>query len=180
MKENDSSNKSQTNNENEPIPGGVNPLYYHSLKQKMNIDYSDFDAQKGNLSPRYLFKKRKNDSDSGQKMKNETKDRQSTNKVENRLKESFDNFMDFVHDTYFYSNSRQNSSDNTNFKFTSLDLLLNPLRQKFTWETWSPYEIALFHCCICKFGPNFDFFQEIVSIFINNYIDKDKNKGRDH
>ena len=60
MKENDSSNKSQTNNENEPIPGGVNPLYYHSLKQKMNIDYSDFDAQKGNLSPRYLFKKRKN------------------------------------------------------------------------------------------------------------------------
>lgn len=96
-------------------------------------------------------------------------------KKANKLKESFDTLMDFVHDTYFTENSSETSSNDrmsienanhvfgqTNFKFTSLDLLINPLRQKFTWETWSPYEIALFHCCICKFGPKFDFFNKII------------------
>lgn len=56
-----------------------------------------------------------------------------------------------------------NNSGNPNlFKFSSLDLLVNPLRQKFIWETWSPYEIALFECCICKFGKNFDLYPKIV------------------
>ena len=82
--------------------------------------------------------------------------------------------MDYIHDIYFTENpiETQNNTyisgnvpaaiDHTNFKFTSLDLLLNPLRQKFTWETWSPYEIALFHCCICKFGPKFHFFEKLI------------------
>jgi hypothetical protein len=56
-----------------------------------------------------------------------------------------------------------NNSGNPNlFKFSSLDLLVNPLRQKFIWETWSPYEVALFECCICKFGKNFDLYPKIV------------------
>lgn len=149
---------------------------FPNFKAAKNLNYSDFDTQKGSLSPRMLFKKRKSDyNEQSQKHYNE-----STNKAENRnikiankLKESFDSLMDFVHDTYFSidnthdntQNSNENSNNTTGFKFTSLDLLINPLRQKFTWETWSPYEIALFHCCICKFGPNFDFFGDIVRNF---------------
>ena len=83
--------------------------------------------------------------------------------------------MDFIHDTYFTENPFENPINHgpsdketspcspTNFKFTSLDLLINPLRQKFPWETWSPYEIALFHCCICKFGQKFNIFEKIIT-----------------
>jgi len=60
-----------------------------------------------------------------------------------------------------------NGSSSPNlFKFSSLDLLLNPLRQKYIWETWSPYEVALFECCICKFGKNFDIYPKIVNIYL--------------
>ena len=52
-------------------------------------------------------------------------------------------------------NNNSHNSDNS-FKFSSLDLLNNPLRKSFPLETLSPYEIALFNCWICKFGTNFD------------------------
>ena len=46
-----------------------------------------------------------------------------------------------IEETNILSNSTHNNDDS--FKFTSLDLLINPLRKSFPWETWSPYEIAL-------------------------------------
>jgi hypothetical protein len=75
-------------------------------------------------------------------------------KVANKIRITYDNYLDFVHDSYFGDNTSNNKdlnsqhcnssltlddtlqSWNNNFKFTSLDLLVNPLRQKFIWETW--------------------------------------------
>lgn len=232
-------------------------------KNKININYDDLDFQKGESSPRHLFRKRKADVpilnlESNSKERNSTralrekeKDRETifedsgsivgkdsssninmhitnnlsncinpTNqsnpnqyinlreihsgnisqtsnsylqsylnediKISNKIKMTYDNYLDFVHDSYFGENQSSNKeinsqnynstlsiddpvqSWNNNFKFTSLDLLVNPLRQKFIWETWSPYEIALFECCVCKFNRNFDMYSRIVSKL--NYI----------
>lgn len=102
----------------------------------------------------------------------------------------FDNYLDFVHESYF-SNDKENNANSTiseskanasninttdeslselenkktnNFKFSSLDLLMNPLRKKFVFELWNPYEIALFECCVCKFNKNFDLYPKIVNL----------------
>lgn len=53
-------------------------------------------------------------------------------------------------------------SSSNRFKFTSLDFLLNPLRTSLPFERWSPYEIALFEACICKFGKDFELFKIII------------------
>ena len=80
--------------------------------------------------------------------------------------------LDYVREVYFTNNQSIDESNILNnnthnnddsFKFTSLDLLINPLRKSFPWETWSPYEIALFNCCICKFGTNFDLYLNIIT-----------------
>ena len=83
-------------------------------------------------------------------------------KKETKIKNAFEALLDYVREVYFSNdhsineqnptNSNNNSHNNDDsFKFTSLDLLINPLRKSFPWETWSPYEIALFNHCICKF-----------------------------
>ena len=133
--------------------------------RQLNINYSEFDSQKGTTSPRLLFKKRKID-DSYLMKKKENEDNYPMNiKMANKVKNSFENLLDFVHETYFMNdNNIPNEKENHyNFKFTSLDLLLNTLRQKFTWETWSLYEIALFFFCIFKFGTNFQFYENIIT-----------------
>lgn len=60
----------------------------------------------------------------------------------------------------------ENKKTNT-FKFSSLDLLMNPLRKKYVFELWNPYEIALFECCVCKFNKNFDLYPKIVNNNLN-------------
>ena len=101
----------------------------------------------------------------------------------------FDNYLDFVHESYFSNekdcNANSTSNENkgntsninnadesfselenkktNNFKFSSLDLLMNPLRKKYVFELWNPYEIALFECCVCKFNKNFDLYPKIVN-----------------
>lgn len=173
--------KEASDNNKETITNNNKFELNSDFKKRMNLNYSDFDSQKGNLSPRLLFRKRKNDysglNDSHIKnnhLTDNNKQEFKNFKIATKLKESFDNLMDFVYDTYFTTdkiNENNYSINNeTGFKFTSLDLLINPLRQKFTWETWSPYEIALFHCCICKFGPKFDFFENIVSAYTFIYL----------
>jgi hypothetical protein len=103
-----------------------------------------------------------------------------------KIKTTFNKYLDFVHDTYFSSDKdlqvlneegiidslnelnnskRQNQQNSNGFKFSSLDMLISPLRSKFTFEEWSPYEIALFECCISKFNKNFDYFEKIVSFY---------------
>jgi hypothetical protein len=101
----------------------------------------------------------------------------------------FDNYLDFVHESYFVNDAEiknneniaeANSNEDNNFdavnkktnlfKFSSLDLLINPLRKKYVFEMWNPYEIALFECCVCKFNKNFDLYPKIVIINIKIYI----------
>mmetsp|Transcript_4698 Transcript_4698/g.4877 ORF Transcript_4698/g.4877 Transcript_4698/m.4877 type:complete len:263 (-) Transcript_4698:36-824(-) len=92
-------------------------------------------------------------------------------------------YMDYVNELYFSElNKKENSPErrtstveekldkesiynNTGkeFKFTSLDFLLNPLRTSLPFEKWSPYEIALFETCICKYGKDFELFTHIIS-----------------
>ena len=97
----------------------------------------------------------------------------------------FENYLEFVHESYFTSDKETNTAENknnisnnfnsseemnneienkksNNFKFSSLDLLMNPLRKKYIFEMWNPYEIALFECCVCKFNKNFDLYPKIV------------------
>jgi hypothetical protein len=86
-----------------------------------------------------------------------------------------ESYLDFVNESYFSvnDNTKVNNDLNLNeedsdvkndnkFKFTSLDLLMNPLRSHFPFEKWSPYEIALFQACICKYGKDFELFKEII------------------
>lgn len=163
---------------------------FHDLNlkfgHKLNLNYSDFDRQKGCLSPRFLFKKRKNDTDIASKPQNAdvSIDKSILDNINpfilldirtaNSLKCTFDTLLDFVQDTYFTQEAKDEgeslpeskaSLNGPAFRFTSLDLLINPLRQKFIWELWSPYELALFHCCICKFGTNFEFYENIVRLY---------------
>ena len=142
-------------------------------QKDLQIKFNDFDAQKGGLSPKMLFRKRKNDDSAiyFKKNKNGEDILGPTIKKEVKIKNAFEALLDYVREVYFYNdnsinekNSVNNSNNiDNNFKFTSLDLLINPLRKTFPWETWSPYEIALFNCCICKFGTNFDLYLKIIT-----------------
>jgi hypothetical protein len=127
-------------------------------KNKLNTDYTEIDFQKGEASPRMLFRKRRLDDI---KVENP-----SSNQSANKIKASFDNYLDLVHETYFANDKPEEDAAEagkfSNFKFTSLDLLINPLRNKFVFETWSPYEIGLFECCVCKFGKIFDLYGQVI------------------
>ena len=141
----------------------------------LQIKFNEFDPQKGGLSPRFLFKKRKNEDTSifFKKTKAGEDILGPTIKKETRIKNAFEALLDYVREVYFtndHSLNETNSINNTpaqsnddSFKFTSLDLLINPLRKSFPWETWSPYEIALFNCRICKFNTNFDLYLNIIT-----------------
>ena len=142
------------------------------LKGDFQLKFSDFDPQKGGLSPRILFRKRKSEDTTiyFKKNKNGEDILGPTIKKEKKIKNAFEALLDYVREVYFtndHSSIETNISNNSdcidNFQFTSLDLLINPLRKSFPWETWSPYEIALFNCCICKFGTNFDLYLKIIT-----------------
>ena len=143
------------------------------LQGDLQIKFNEFDPQKGGLSPRMLFKKRKNEDTTiyFKKNKNGEDILGPTIKKETKIKNAFEALLDYVREVYFTNDHTTNEINQTNnsrdadnsFKFTSLDLLINPLRKAFPWETWSPYEIALFNCCICKFGTNFDLYLNIIT-----------------
>ena len=149
---------------------------YDFFQGNLQIKFNEFDPQKGGLSPRLLFKKRKNEDTSIFFKKTKTGEDilGSSVKKETKIKNAFEALLDYVREVYFTNdhsineqnpaNSNNNSHNNDDsFKFTSLDLLINPLRKSFPWETWSPYEIALFNCCICKFNTNFDLYLNIIT-----------------
>ena len=143
----------------------------------LQIKFNEFDPQKGGLSPRSLFKKRRNEDTSifFKKTKNGGDILGPTIKKETKIKNAFEALLDYVREVYFTNDHSINEPNLTNnnsssshlnddiFKLTSLDLLINPLRKTFPWETWSPYEIALFNCCICKFNTNFDLYLNIIT-----------------
>lgn len=144
------------------------------LQGDLQIKFNEFDSQKGGLSPRMLFRKRKSEDTSiyFKKNKNGEDILGPTIKKETKIKNAFEALLDYVREVYFTNNQSIDESNILNnnthnnddsFKFTSLDLLINPLRKSFPWETWSPYEIALFNCCICKFGTNFDLYLNIIT-----------------
>ena len=143
------------------------------LQGDLQIKFNEFDPQKGGLSPKMLFKKRKNEDTTiyFKKNKNGEDILGPTIKKETKIKNAYEALLDYVREVYFTNDHTTNEINQTNnsrdadnsFKFTSLDLLINPLRKTFPWETWSPYEIALFNCCICKFGTNFDLYLNIIT-----------------
>ncbi len=107
-------------------------------------------------------------------------------------KEEISNFNDSNYNSDNKDEENENIKNNKIFKFSSLDLLLNPLRKKHVFELWNPFEIALFESCVCKFNKNFDFYPKIVffliifiifiifilSFFYFNLILLDKNKNK--
>lgn len=137
------------------------------IQSSLDIKYSEFDPQKGRTSPRMLFRKRKNEDTSifFKKDKNNEDIFGQNAKPESKLSNAFEALLDYVREIYFTNdgNETKEHGHGDKFKFTSLDLLLNPLRKNIAWETWSPYEIALFDCCMCKFGTDFDLFLNIIT-----------------
>ena len=143
------------------------------LQGDLQIKFNEFDPQKSGLSPKMLFRKRKNEDTAiyFKKNKNGEDILGSNIKKETKIKNAFEALLDYVREVYFSNDNSLNETntfnnshnDDNSFKFTSLDLLINPLRKTFPWETWSPYEIALFNCCICKFGTKFDLYLNIIT-----------------
>lgn len=137
------------------------------IQTSLDIKYSEFDPQKGRTSPRMLFRKRKNEDTSifFKKDKNNEDIFGPNAKPESKVSNAFEALLDYVREIYFTTDGTETKEHGhgDKFKFTSLDLLLNPLRKNIVWETWSPYEIALFDCCMCKFGTDFDLFLNIIT-----------------
>ena len=156
------------------------------FNKEINVDYSEIDPQKGCNSPRDLFKPIL-DSRLNQKIAINSNYFNYTINNFNQLKEGTEpptikelinsdkdiskfilyehyteNYLDFVNETYFTSIENTDPEEEKRFKFTSLDFLLNPLRTPLPFEKWSPYEIALFESCICKYGKDFELFIQII------------------
>lgn len=72
----------------------------------------------------------------------------------------------FEDNLFFNKEFKDEENEPKGFKFSSLDLLLNPLRKKHVFELWNPFEIALFESCVCKFNKNFDLYPKIVKFFL--------------
>ena len=69
----------------------------------------------------------------------------------------------FYHQTgLFLSMPYFHEYEDQKFKLSSLDFLLNPLRDPQPFEKWSPYEIACFEASICKFGKDFELINKII------------------
>ncbi len=81
----DMENLSQTNNNINSISESEKKLNFFEMnlkfRNKINIDYTDFDFQKGEHSPKFLFRKRKFENFDGSKQMNTSKenDKQSAN-----------------------------------------------------------------------------------------------------
>lgn len=53
-------------------------------------------------------------------------------------------------------------SSSNDFQLSTLEMLTNPLRRPTPFEIWSPYEIALFEACMCKYGPVFAHYRKYI------------------
>jgi hypothetical protein len=125
-----------------------------NFSKELELDYKDLDPQKGNFSPRILYN-----------TENNFDFMESTNtSFQISINNIVESYIDLVNKIYFSSflNPLQELESKDKFKMTSLDFLMNPLRQSMPFEMWSPYEVALFQCCICKFGKDFELFTKII------------------
>jgi hypothetical protein len=88
--------------------------YINIYKLKINIDYSDIDRQKAEISPKMLFKKRKleafeikdlNQEEKNNNLNNNLNQTTSFNnpKINSKMKNCFEKYLDFVHSSYFNS-----------------------------------------------------------------------------
>ena len=83
------------------------------LQGDLQIKFNEFDSQKGGLSPRMLFRKRKNEDTSiyFKKNKNGEDILGPTIKKETKIKNAFEALLDYVREVYFTNNQ---SIDETN------------------------------------------------------------------
>ncbi len=127
------------------------------ITKELEIEYKDIDPQKGALSPRELFSNKKTHHDL-------IDNRYIIDKIENTVEA----YCGLVNDFYFNNEIKEiteeaDSEMSTEFKMSSLDFLINPLRTPLPFEMWSPYEIALFEACLCKFGRDFELISKIIT-----------------
>ena len=91
---------------------------YDFFQGNLQIKFNEFDPQKGGLSPRFLFKKRKNEDTSifFKKTKSGEDILGPTIKKETRIKNAFEALLDYVREVYFtndHSNNETNSINNS-------------------------------------------------------------------
>ncbi|CAK57261.1 unnamed protein product (macronuclear) [Paramecium tetraurelia] len=52
-----------------------------------------------------------------------------------------------------------------------LDILISPLRNDFSFETWTTKEIAIFECGLCRYGKQYEFLSHLRQIKTKNAQD---------
>lgn len=143
----------------------------YSQNNDLYIDYSNIDQQKYCLSPRDLFINKQTQQNQTNQL-NQIETISFNEKIINKIENFVQSYCDLVNEYYFSGIDQSNnindnnnisvSNDENQFKLSSLDFLINPLRSPFPFEQWSPYEIALFQSCLCKFGKDFELIERIM------------------
>ena len=143
-----------------------------NITKELEIDYKDIDPQKANISPRNLFNQiHKINNINSMSIENSPistdYNSNSNSFINKKIENTLESYLDLVKDYYFKEDfKRDEYKDEINeskFKLSSLDFLLNPLRTPMPFEMWSPYEIALFESCLCKFGRDFELIGKIIT-----------------
>jgi hypothetical protein len=62
------------------------------------------------------------------------------------------------------------ADDFNHYQYSTLDLLLTPLRKSHVMDSWTPKEIALFEAAMCSVGKDFHAIQQIIKTKRTNDI----------
>mmetsp|Transcript_22729 Transcript_22729/g.40885 ORF Transcript_22729/g.40885 Transcript_22729/m.40885 type:complete len:176 (-) Transcript_22729:1710-2237(-) len=95
-----------------------------------------------------------------------------------KQQQAFENYLALVCMMYYgdpYSNlSRKSKDDQPNITrprrfrglgdLDTLSILVSPLRADLPFEKWTPKEIAVFECSLCKYGKKFKLIQKLLGM----------------
>ncbi|CAD8196808.1 unnamed protein product [Paramecium octaurelia] len=130
---------------------GTQPLWVNALESLLSVVVQLYYKSDQKLAE---FMKEKGLIDSKKELKQEKKP--------GRKKKILDN------DSPNQEQTEQQQQQSTNINVYSLlqqdvlDILISPLRNDFPFETWTPKEIAIFECGICRYGKQYEFLSHLI------------------
>ncbi|CAK63852.1 unnamed protein product (macronuclear) [Paramecium tetraurelia] len=130
---------------------GTQPLWVNALESLLSVVVQLYYKSDQKLAE---FMKEKGLIDSKKELKQEKKP--------GRKKKILDN------DSPNQEQTEQQQQQSTNINVYSLlqqdvlDILISPLRNDFAFETWTPKEIAIFECGLCRYGKQYEFLSHLI------------------